>query len=255
MGYIILGTSTEVVSLSLKYLSTVVTYSANYSSSMSVTIPGDINDDGYLDILMASSDLGHAYVVLGNSDGFQSIPNVENIGPSGYGFEIIGNDLLGYSISGCSGDFNGDGIFDYIIGAPGEDSTSDDYNEYASSACPDSTAYVIFGSSARTNIHVSTLQEHSQGVVIKGENCSGAGYGVAGLGNINGEGKLAAVIIGAPYLDTYAGAAFVVFGNSSLSEVELTNPNLYNTMKIIGVDSYDYTGYAVSSAGITCSFP
>jgi hypothetical protein len=95
------------------------------------------------------------------------------------------------------GDFNGDGITDAVIGAPGE--------------C---TAYVVFGAprgAAPRTVDLSSLG--SAGVTIRGDSCQVGvrpdyelGYTVAGAGDVNGDGK-SDVIVG-----DYVGDSYVVFG-------------------------------------------
>jgi hypothetical protein len=73
-----------------------------------------------MDIMVGAFLLNEAYVVFANPyvEGFTSIANLTT------GSDLVseGNvsSWFGFSGSGCNGDFNGDGIPDFIIGAPGE---------------------------------------------------------------------------------------------------------------------------------------
>lgn len=84
---------------------------------------GDVNNDGYDDVLIGAggyssgTPVGAAYVLFGSA-----VPNAVDIASMspGAGFMIAGgtNMRLGTSVS-SAGDFNGDGIADFMMGAPG----------------------------------------------------------------------------------------------------------------------------------------
>ena len=115
------------------------------NTGFSVSHAGDINLDGFGDLLIgafgASPDseinAGRTYVIFGNGREDSSIAlNTLN---SDHGFIINGidsGDKSGFSVS-SAGDINGDGIDDFLIGAPGGDPRGD------SGA---GETYVIFGS-------------------------------------------------------------------------------------------------------------
>jgi Ca2+-binding RTX toxin-like protein len=96
-------------------------------SGCSVSAAGDVNGDGFGDLIVGADRAGHngpqsgaAYVVFGKASGFSSALNLVNLdGHSGFRLEGAGpGDYTGLSVS-AAGDVNGDGFADLIAGAPG----------------------------------------------------------------------------------------------------------------------------------------
>ncbi|MBE9103227.1 FG-GAP repeat protein, partial [filamentous cyanobacterium LEGE 07170] len=96
-------------------------------SGRSVSDAGDINGDGFDDLIIGASwadpngndSAGESYVVFGSDQGFAANLDPRDLNGSN-GFVLNGideDDSSGRSVSGA-GDVNGDGIADLIIGAP-----------------------------------------------------------------------------------------------------------------------------------------
>jgi Ca2+-binding RTX toxin-like protein len=97
-------------------------------SGRSVSSAGDVNGDGFDDLIIGASSAnpnginaaGQSYVVFGSNSGFGAGLNLSEINGSN-GFAINGiaaYDQSGFSVS-SAGDVNGDGFDDLIIGAFG----------------------------------------------------------------------------------------------------------------------------------------
>src|SRR6185369_7986153 len=87
----------------------------------SVASAGDVNGDGYADLVIGaqrvSSFTGRAYVYLGSATGLAASPATTLTGPDGT------SGYFGFSVAGA-GDVNGDGYGDLAVGARGASSNT-----------------------------------------------------------------------------------------------------------------------------------
>lgn len=212
------------------------------SSGWSVSDAGDINNDGYDDIIIgapnANSNTGISYVIFGKEI-FPTQINLDNIGE--YGFAIYGvspGDKSGWSVSGA-GDINNDGFDDIIIGAPGANSNA-------------GKSYLIFGNSTKylaNDIMLNDLS-FSQGFFISGASSDdNSGWSVSRAGDINHD-KYSDIIIGAPSANYAAGVSYVLFGKNSFTKnIPLLSLSSTDGFSIIGANNNDGSGKSVGDAG------
>jgi Ca2+-binding RTX toxin-like protein len=149
---------------------------------------GDINGDGYADVLFSSDgsanhilkEDGAAYVLFGSSTGWTSDLSLEGLADSGRGFKITGAvdfDNAGARIS-AAGDMNGDGYNDFVLTAPGDKEGS-----INGSAGSSGSAYLIFGrAEGWTDLNLINIQDY--GIQLLG---AGAGE-FQSLGDVDGDG-------------------------------------------------------------------
>ncbi|MEI7680008.1 MAG: hypothetical protein WCK07_11470, partial [Betaproteobacteria bacterium] len=218
---------------------------AAYDVIASVSSAGDINGDGFGDVVIGvtSSDpaldgnAGRAYIVFGKSTG--TAVNLATIAAgTGSGFVVTGNadDLFSGRVA-AAGDVNGDGTGDVLVGP---------WN--------DSSVYLVFGKRTPTPFDLATLDTGGSGGFVINGSIDMSDGNVAGVGDVNGDG-LADLMIGLPHDGTTAsgaeaGRSYVIFGKSSTTAVNLTTIAAGSGGFVItGEQPGDLSGWSVAAAG------
>ncbi len=171
---------------------------ANAEFGISVASAGDVNGDGFSDVIVGAwqydnpeTDEGAAFVYHGSIFGLGSTPNwtaESNQAGASYGFFVA-----------SAGDVNSDGISDVIVGAPLYDNGS---------ITDAGAAYAYYGSSSGLN----TIEDWFTTVPV-----ASALYGrsVASAGNVNGDNYSDVIVGSNGYTNNFTGegAAFVFYGS------------------------------------------
>jgi hypothetical protein len=194
--------------------------SSSQSFGISVAGAGDVNGDGYSDVIVGDDmhhvSLGHpigrAAVYLGSSSGLAASPAWSDVGDED-------NGHFGCSVA-SAGDVNGDGISDIIVGA------------YAAGANFIGQAFAYLGSS-------SGLPATPSWTVTTNQLGANLGYSVASAGDVNGD-RYSDVVVGAPGWNSQ-GAALVYLGAGG----GLTPTPAFTYVGTVG----GVLGWSVASAG------
>ncbi len=157
---------------------------ANAWMGASVDQAGDVNGDGFADVIVGVPGMNQARVYLGSPAGLLSTY-----------WSATGSaadEEFGYSVSGA-GDVNGDGYSDVIIGGYAHDGFR-------------GRAYVYLGSPAGLG---ATYHWRVTGATAAGR----FGGSVSSAGDVNGDGY-SDIVVGA-FLENYVGAVHVYHGSST----------------------------------------
>lgn len=197
---------------------------------ISVASAGDVNGDGYSDVISganlydnaSNTDNGSAFVFHGSASGILAAPTIMlGVNQSGAQF--------GYSVTGA-GDLNGDGFSDIVVGAP----------QYDNGSGKSGAVFIYYGSSAgvpknwTNKLHISQFNQTD----------TQFGASVSAAGDVNGDG-IGDLIVGAPYYDGSSsdnGAAFVYHGS-------LNGVSMVWNQKLESNQTNAYLGTSVSGAG------
>ena len=229
-------------------------------SGVSVSSAGDVNGDGYDDLIIGANradqngaSSGETYVVYGGASapGTDGVLALSALNGSN-GFTITGieeGDYAGVSVS-SAGDVNGDGYDDLIVGAnrvdPNEEGSGETYVVFGGASAPGTDGVLALSALDGTNGFTLT------GIDRLGQ----SGFSVSSAGDVNGDGY-GDMIIGAygadPIGEFDAGETYVVYGRASAPGTDgvlaLSALDGTNGFTFIGIDSNDWAGYSVSSAG------
>ncbi len=211
-----------------------------WNNGSSASIVGDVNGDGYDDIVIAkeyilddsnsvvSPTLEKIYLFFGKESGLNNDINVKNADASFYRYSTDSYNLV---VSG-GGDVNKDNYDDFLIGTP------DDYP---------GKVYLIFGKSTGwekdfnlSNASASFIGEDGPGTL---------GESITNAGDVNGDGY-DDILIGSPLHPSkgwYTGKTYLIFGKSIgwVKNFDLT----YADASFLGESGWDDSGEAIACGG------
>ena len=223
---------------------TILSKQGNNQFGRPVASAGDVNGDGYDDVVIVSpyyshldvdgwqiDNMGAAILYLGSASGIDKNNPIVFMGTQ----DGSGEDT---QASGA-GDVNGDGYDDLIVGQPYFDGLGVDGNTVAEAGA----AFLYLGG--------PTGPDPGSPIMMNGELVQATfGHSVSTAGDVNSDGY-ADLMIGSEFMDAIgvdgnpvinSGAAYVYFGNAS--GIDTSSPT-----RIRGTETGEYYGEKVSTAG------
>jgi hypothetical protein len=219
--------------------------SANDAAGVSVSGAGDVNGDGFDDLVVGAAaadtnatDAGASYVVFGKAGTFAADFTLSAIDGTN-GFKVSGSstaDLSGLVV-GAAGDVNGDGFHDIVVGSIGNTRNGE--------------SFVIFGRADGfgENVDLSSLNGSNGFRLYSSELPGLPRVAISGAGDINGDGFDDVIVGGSNY--GLIGASYLVFGKGAgfAATLDLATLDGSDGIKWLGVATYDQTGDSIGAAG------
>ena len=222
------------------------------SSFGAVLASGDINGNGYDDLIIGSfaaspfgrTHAGKTNVIFG---GTFSSPHIIDLSSQPADITVYGADIYDNSaISVASGDINNDGFYEIIIGAQAADPLG------RSSA---GETYVFLGNTFSSPPYFIDLNSQQADITVYGDDAADqSGWAVASA-DVNGD-EYDDLIIGASRDcprpgDTFAGGTYVIFsGNYSSPPYIIDLDSQPANITVYGDDKGDNSGRAVASGDV-----
>ena len=210
-------------------------------ASWALAVAGDVNGDGYDDLLVGApgsddggDDAGQAYLIFGRETGWTTGASLGTADAS-----FLGEDedaWAGFTVAGA-GDVDGDGYDDLLVGAPHDGESGDEAGQ----------AYLIFGADSGWAMDTSLAAADASFLGESGDDQ--AGYGLAGLGDLDGD-AYDDFLVGAPFNDEAAsGAGQTYLFRGAAAGWAMDTPLTSAEGSLLGESSNDNAGRRLAGPG------
>ncbi|PJA93161.1 MAG: hypothetical protein CO132_04230 [Candidatus Kerfeldbacteria bacterium CG_4_9_14_3_um_filter_45_8] len=201
-----------------------------YGYGAAVSFAGDVNGDGYDDMLISNSYTSDIFLVYGQADIFAGSYTLESM--SDDSVDIFAGetsaDYAGVSIVG-RGDVNSDGLDDFVIGAHWNSSKA-------------GAAYLFYGSSSKRTGSTSLVSADAK---FSGEVADDYAGNYISLGDVNADG-FSDIMVSASGYDSYRGRVYLIYGGAdNLASASLSTADTIYT----GAEEYDGIGGTATATG------
>ena len=210
---------------------------AGDGSGKAVARAGDVNDDGFGDILIGATgrlgSRGETYLILGKTSGWAMDTGLASADASFVGENVL--DASGRSVA-SAGDVNGDGFGDILIGADENDDGDDRAGK----------TYLVLGKASGWSMD-TPLSSGADASFIAEDPGDHAGGAVASAGDVDGDG-LDEILIGATWRGQWQGEAYLIRGRETgwALDTDLATADA----SFVGEDTYDYAGFTLASGDV-----
>jgi len=217
------------------------------SLGYSVSDAGDVNGDGYDDLIVGASqtqgNTGGAYLVFGRAGALTGLQTINTLSDTVFLTPLGTSREMGRAVS-SAGDIKGDGFDDVMIAS-----------NYGTGAASNSgLTYIVFGKASgwSSSLDLVTMSASEGFRILGAASEDKTGVAVSNIGDVNGD-SIDDLIVGGNQVGNVgqgAGAAYVIFGRTGgFTDINVSTLDGSNGFRIDGAAAWSTAGRSVSGGG------